>query len=240
MNTSTELRSRRGTIRRSRFAPVAGMVAAASYSFFLLSPMLRPGLPSGQGFISEFEAAGQPFAWLYRLSDVVAGGGTLLLAAALWRQSWQGRQHAAGLLMLALTGSASILDGLSSMGCDPSRDARCALSDQSAGGLLGQLRDVHSQTGLFGFLGAAAGAILLGAAMYAAHPRLGIAQLTLGIAIAGCGLADLGLLLTGRDVGAVERLRTVATSSWFVCLSVVAVREERPDPVRCRPVGELA
>lgn len=226
---------RRGGTGPSRYDPpvglLAGLVAAACYSSFLLSPLLRPGRSDGQGFVSELEAPGQPFAWLFRLSDVAAGLGALLLTVVLWRQLRPARQCAAGLALLALTGVASVLDGLSSMGCDALHDPACVRSEQSVGGLLGQLGALHSDTGLAGFIGAAAGAILIGAATHARRPRLAVIQIAVGVLVAGCGLADLALLLTGRDLGAVERLRTLTTSVWFGGLGVLAGWPARVDPV---------
>lgn len=195
----------------------ASAVAALSYSSFLLAPVLRPGV-SSRGFVSELELTGQPYAWFFRLTDVAAGLGVLLLAACLRRSGERRRQESAGLALLALTGVASILDGISSMGCDPLGNPACARSEQSVGGLLGQLAALHSDTGLAGFAGAAAGAILLGAACYDRRPSLGTAQVLLGVLVAGCGLADVALLLAGRDLGQVERVRTLATSLWFVLL----------------------
>ncbi|MBV9821734.1 MAG: DUF998 domain-containing protein [Actinobacteria bacterium] len=196
----------------------AAALAALCYSSFLLAPVLRPGV-SARGFVSELELAGQPYAWFFRLTDVIAGLGVLLLVGCLRASIGRRRQEIAGRALLALTGAASILDGVSSMGCDPLADPGCARSEQSVGGLLGQLAALHSDTGLVGFAGAAAGAILLGAAWYDRRPSLGLAQILLGVLIAGCGLADMALLLTGRDLGQVERVRTLATSLWFVLLA---------------------
>lgn len=219
--TATSQRLRRpDRISANWLGPVVGVGAGLCYSSFLLAPVLRPGVPN-HGFVSELEFPGQPFAWFFRLTDVVAGLAVLILTLGLAARVRLGRAGTVGLGLLALTGLASVLDGASSMGCDPFHDAACARAEQSVGGLLGQLSALHSDTGLAGFAGAAAGAILLGAKVYDRRPAPGLAQILLGILVAGCGLADLVLLLAGRDLGGVERVRTVATSAWFVVLGML-------------------
>jgi hypothetical protein len=214
------------------------MLAALCYSSFLLAPVLRPGL-ADRGFISELESPGQPFGWLFRLTDVVAGLAVLVLTAALGRRRRLHRSGRVGMLLLALTGLASVLDGASSMRCDPLRNAACAQSEQSVAGLLGQLEALHSDTGLVGFAGAAAGAILIGAASYDRRPFWAIAQLSVGVLIAGCGLVDLLLLLVGRDLGGVERVRTLATSAWFLLLGglLMGTGPSESEPAATRSTG---
>jgi hypothetical protein len=196
------------------------VVAAICYSSFLLSPLT--GGPSGQrGFVSELEAPGTPYAWLYRGSDVAAGLSIVLLAFTLTRWLPRRRQTDLGLLLLALVGLSSILDGATTMRCDPATDAACAHGESSVGGLVSQLSTVHTDTGLIGFFGAAAGAILLGAVSWHQRRLSSTAQLAAGVAIAGCGLLDLVLLLTRRDLGSVERLRILLSSAWFLLLGQV-------------------
>jgi hypothetical protein len=50
------------------------------YSSFLLSPWADAASSASGGFVSELEDPGQPFAWLYRTSDVLAGLGILTAA----------------------------------------------------------------------------------------------------------------------------------------------------------------
>lgn len=85
--------------------------------------------------------------------------------------------------------------------------------------MIGQLTSAHTDTGLIGFAGAGAAAILLGAALMEERVRGSAAQLAVGVAIAVCGLIDLLLLLAHRDLGTVERIRILITSAWFLLLT---------------------
>lgn len=213
----------------ARAVPAAALVAAACYSSFLLSPFTHPGLGAERGFVSELEATGQPYAWLYRTSDVLAGCCVLILALGLRKHLPARRQSMIGLALLGMSGLASILDGLTSMRCDPSTDASCARGEQTVHGLLGQLTAAHTVTGLLGFVGGAAGAIVLGAVLADRGQRRAALHIACGIAIAGCGLADVSLLLADHDPGTVERIRILLTSSWFALLGLVPFASCEPD-----------
>ncbi|HEY5357586.1 MAG TPA: DUF998 domain-containing protein [Streptosporangiaceae bacterium] len=132
----------------TRAGGLAAIVAAVSYSSFLLSPWTHPSGAASRGFISELEAPGQPYAWLYRSSDVLAGAGILVAAWAVG-QLIRGRHWSApAVALLALTGVSSIVDAATSMRCDPAASARCAHSEHTAAGLIGQLTALHTDSGL--------------------------------------------------------------------------------------------
>jgi hypothetical membrane protein len=203
---------------------IAAIIAAVCYSSFLLSPWTHAASPAGNGFVSELEDPGQPFAWLYRTSDVLAGLGVLAAACALYRLIGGRRGSAAAVGLLALTGASSILDAATSMQCDPNTSARCARGEHTALGLLSQLTAVHTDTGLLGFIGSGLGAVVLGAVLgdrWAAWGRLNVAA---GISIASCGLADLILLLMSGSIGTAERARVLLTSAWFLVIGLFLLR----------------
>jgi hypothetical protein len=203
-----------------RAAGIAALLAAACYSSFLLTPWTHAGRASAGGFISELETSGQPYAWLYRGSDIAAGIGILIAAWALHRVIAGHPRSRTGMALLAITGIGSILDGVTSMRCDPNVAAGCIGNEDTVHGLLGELLAVHTDTGLVGFLASVAGAILVGAATVDRWPVWGRVQIAVGIGIAGCGIADLILLLRGADVGAVERSRVLLTSGWLLILGL--------------------
>lgn len=203
---------------------IAAIIAAVCYSSFLLSPWTSPAAPAGNGFISELEDPGQPFAWLYRASDVVAGLGVLVAAWALYRLIGGRRGSAVAAGLLALTGVSSILDAATSMQCDPNTSARCARGEHTAFGLLGQLAAVHTDTGLLGFIGSALGAVVVGAVLGRRWTSWGRLSIAAGISIASCGLADLILLLMSGSIGTTERARVLLTSAWFVLIGLFLLR----------------
>lgn len=197
---------------------LAAWVAALSYSSFLLSPLTSAGMMTGRGFVSELEASGTAYAWLYRSLDVVAGLSIIVLVFLLWRSVGDRRRARVAMILLGLVGLSSIVDGITSMRCNPTLDRVCAAGEGTVSGLFGQLTSVHTDTGLIGFAGAGAAAILLGAVLMEERVRGSVAQLSAGVAIAVCGLVDLLLLLAHRDLGAVERIRILITSAWFLLL----------------------
>lgn len=207
---------------------IAAIIAAACYSSFLLSPWTHARSAAPSGFISELENPGQPFAWLYRGSDILAGLGVLAAAWALRRVVAGHRWPAAGVVLLAVTGASSVLDAATTMPCDPGTSARCAQHQHTASALIGQLLALHADSGLLGFLGSAAGAAVLGAALARRWPGWGRVQLALGIGIASCGLADLMLLLMSDSIGTTERVRVLLTSGWFLAVGLFLLSQAPP------------
>lgn len=218
---------------------VSAVIAALCYSSFLLSPWTDAASSASDGFISELEDPGQPFAWLYRTSDVLAGVGVLIAAWVLWRLVAGRGWAAAGVALFALTGASSVLDAATSMQCDPSTSTQCAQGEHSALGLIGQLLALHTDSGLLGFIGSAAGAAVLGVAMAGRWPAWGRLQIALGIAMASCGLTDIVLLLLASSIGTTERVRVLLTSGWFLVVGLfLAVRATQRDSCRDGPARD--
>jgi hypothetical protein len=211
---------------------ISAIIAAVCYSSFLLSPWTDAASSTSSGFVSELEDPGQPFAWLYRTSDVVAGLGILVAAWVLWRLVACRRWAAIGVALFALTGASSMLDAATSMQCDPSTSAQCARNEHTTFGLISQLLALHTDSGLLGFVGSAAGAAVLGVAVAGRWPRWGRLQIALGIAMASCGLADIVLLLLSSSIGTTERTRVLLTSGWFLVVGLFLAARARSVPAR--------
>jgi hypothetical protein len=206
---------------------ISAIIAAACYSSFLLSPWTDPASSASSGFVSELEDPGQPFAWLFRTSDVVAGLGILVAAWVLWRLVVGRRWAATGVALFALTGASSVLDAVTSMQCDPSTSAQCARNEHTTFGLISQLLALHTDSGLLGFVGSAAGAAVLGVGLAGRWPLWGRWQIALGIAMASCGLADIVLLLLSSSIGTTERTRVLLTSGWFLIIGLFLAARAR-------------
>jgi hypothetical protein len=213
---------------------IAAIVAALCYSSFLLSPWTDAASTASSGFVSELEDPGQPFAWLYRTSDVLAGVGILVAAWALWRLVAGRRWAATGVALLVLTGVGSVLDAATSMQCDPGASAQCAQNEHTAFGLISQLLALHTDSGLLGFVGSAAGAAVVGVAVVRRWPLWGRLQVALGIAMASCGLVDIILLLLSSSIGTTERSRVLLTSGWFLVVGLLLGARTRSRAVRSR------
>ena len=202
----------------------SALFAALTYSSFLLSRWTRPAASRGAAFISELEAPGQPYNWLFRLSDIASGLAIVVTALGVFILFEQQRRAKLVAVLVACVGVGSLIDGTTTMSCTPSVDQRCAAAESTASGLLQQLNQLHTDSGLIGFLSAATGAVLLGMTLMVSSPRWGRLMIATGLTIAATGLLDIFLLLAGADIGTTERLRTLLTSAWLAAIGVVLIR----------------
>ena len=98
-----------------------GLLAAAAYSSWPLGYYLNPKV-GATGYASELAVRGQPYNWVFIISDVLAGALVLVLAWLLYRQfnkrltSW----HKWLLGLFAAFGTLTIFAALLPMSCTPS------------------------------------------------------------------------------------------------------------------------
>ena len=215
--------------RRDRLLPaVAAIVAATAYSSFVFGPVLHSHLPTAHSFVSELEAAGQPYRQFFRATDILSGVLIVAVAAVLARRL--GRPARPGGALIAVMGIASVTDSATRMGCAPSLDAACRAQDSSITGLLSQVFEAHTLSGLAGFLGGSAGMILLGLAQRPRSAPWGRAGVTAGIALAAVGLVDLALLAGDGPFGLAERGRALVVSLWLLGAAVFLIGDARHRP----------
>ncbi|MCL3777018.1 MULTISPECIES: DUF998 domain-containing protein [unclassified Actinomyces] len=97
-----------------------------SYNTWVLAPLLWGGdVPPG--YLSELAADDQPWQWVFRGGDLLAGA-LLLAIAALGVRGWRARLgdwSAAVSLALAASGVGTVADALGNMPCAPTTDAMC-------------------------------------------------------------------------------------------------------------------
>jgi hypothetical membrane protein len=221
--------------RLRRTGPGISLFAALTYSAFLVSRWTSAH--SGQRvFVSELEAAGQPYGWLFRLADIASGLAVLWMSWLVYATLSDNRRASSAGVLVAVLGLSSVVDGCSTMKCLPSTNIRCASAEHSAGGLAGQLADLHTDSGMAGFLGAAIGAVLVGTILLSHRQWLGCLSIAVGLTIATTGLLDLVVLLAGGDIALIERTRIVLTSAWLVVLGL-AVRVPTFIPTRVSGAG---
>lgn len=227
---------RRRQIRAGGFAvlsvvgSVAAWVGAAAYSSFLLAGLAGSHVSASRSLVSELEAAGQPYAAAFRLSDVVSGIAIVLVALVLpGRVGWTGYGRTgygrAGCACLGLLGLTSISDGLTRMPCAPSISAACRARLESGAGVIGEIADPHALSGAVGFAAAVLAMLFVGVALRPRWKRAGGWSIAVGLTVAGIGLVDLPLILLDSAVGVAERARVVLTSCWLVGLGVVLFSE---------------
>lgn len=74
---------------------------------WLLAPSLNPALSTKITFISQYEDAGQPWSWLFRLCDTLAAA---LLGLAVWAIIRKRRAANISLMLLAVIALGSLID----------------------------------------------------------------------------------------------------------------------------------
>jgi len=113
-------------------------------------------------------------------------------------------------------GIATIADGATQMACAPSIDVVCRDQEESVHGLLAQLAQLHTVSGLIGFAAATSAMLLIGTATETRVFRR--FSIGCGLGVAGLGLIDIPLLLTNSVIGLGERGRILLISIWLAGL----------------------
>jgi Protein of unknown function (DUF998) len=211
----------------------SALLAAPTYSSFLLSPWTDPSSSGARTFISELELPGQPWGWLYRLSDIAAGVAIVLTAASLVLLRSRPRLGGVAALLVAC-GFGSILDGATTMHCAGPVTELC--TERSPHALIAQLSVMHTDSGLVGLAAAACGAVVFGRRIAAGQPWCGHVCIGLGIAIAGTALLDLVFLLAEGPLGVSERMRTLLTSAWLLALAGWLARTHQDRRLHAQPI----
>ena len=210
-------------LRRVRaMTGAAAIIAALTYSAFLIGPLWQSRLRIADSFPSELEAAGQPHAMWFRLADAVSGILVVASVYAAYRLCDLGLGWV-GAACIAAVGLASITDALTTMGCAPSLSYACRAKDTTVNGLLSQALEAHTLSGFVGFAGAVVGMVLVGLDLRSRWRSWARASRTLGLVLAAVALADLVLLVTDGPFGYVERARDVVVSLWLVGLAALAL-----------------
>ncbi|TDD95473.1 DUF998 domain-containing protein [Actinomadura rubrisoli] len=107
------------------------VVAAVSYSTFLLEHLLSPDLDVINGYVSELSALDQPFHNVYSGGDLVTGVLTIIVALAALRRTRHRRLATTGWAFLGLFGVCAIGDATFPLDCAPSLETWCALRERS-------------------------------------------------------------------------------------------------------------
>lgn len=114
---------------------VVGLVAAVTYSNWIVAPWLNPRVSVRGSFVSDLGAHGQPHAAVFNSIDALSGIAIVVLAWGLWRHLGAGRLVALGCLALAGFGAGSIAEAVLPLDCAPSLSAACAEREASGHGI---------------------------------------------------------------------------------------------------------
>ena len=110
---------------------VLAVVAAVSYSTFLLENVLSPELDVVNGYVSELSALDQPYHFVYGGGDLVTGVLSIIVSAGTLRKLRRRPLATVGWSFLGLFGVWAIGDATFPLDCAPSLETWCALQERS-------------------------------------------------------------------------------------------------------------
>lgn len=208
---------------------------------------LESRLPSRTSYVSELLAIDQPWSWLLRTSDVVAGITVTVAALLLWRAAGRPARRATRtvrLLTIAMVGGlllfgvGTALDaGLLPMSCATSVSAECAAAE--AAGTVPLHHQLHTVSSTIASLGAFLGPVAL-AILLLLHrwPLTAHARALYGAAAAACAITTVWVLveiagagdspLAGRlGFGMVGWAQRLQVATWSLCLLLIPLLDVR-------------
>lgn len=189
------------------FAALLALIAAITYSTFLLEHFLSPGLDGINGYVSELSAIDQPYHSVYSGGDFITGALAISVAltalTTLRRRPWA----VLGWTCLALFGLCAIGDAVFPLDCAPSLNTRCALLERAE--LVSFSHSFHAVTSsmviIFG-VGALL-ALSIAARRHGWWPALARWGWLLGVTEALLAFSTLATMVLGRWLGIVQRLQ---------------------------------
>lgn len=223
--TGPGARPRRTT---ARIATVLLIAAAVCYTSWPLEFPLDVDASALNGFASELSAADQPWSWLFRLADAVAGL-LALLAGVLATRSSLGRWPRAAYALLAAFGAFTIADASAPLDCALANSAACRAAE--AAGTLSLSHHLHAFTSGFAVAALSMG---VAAALVAARGRIAG-----WIVLPGGGLwlvSVLSQIIVGVQslrhdfhlLGLVQRTGLVATTTLLIGCALLIPAFSRP------------
>jgi Protein of unknown function (DUF998) len=216
------------------FAAVSSLVAAISYSTFVLESWLSPDLDVLNGYVSELSASDQPYHLVYGAGDAITGALVIVVALTALRHLPSGPWWTLGWTCLGLFGAAAVGDALFPLDCAPSLESTCALRERSGHvSFSHQFHAVTSTTVVIFGIGALV-ALSVAARRAGRLPALARWGLPLGLAEALVGCGTLVAMLMGQWLGVVQRVQIV-----ILCTGLLVIaraldtdrRARRRDPV---------
>lgn len=131
------------TRRRATTLMVISIVAGLLYSAWVAEFFLDTGLDPAHSFLSELDAADQPYKEFFGTADLITG---LLLVLAAVLGLWWIRRHrltTVGWIALGIFGIATIADSQLPIECVAENDPGCPVEPS---GLFPQLHHIHALT----------------------------------------------------------------------------------------------
>ncbi|WP_051865321.1 alpha/beta fold hydrolase [Streptosporangium roseum] len=200
-------------------------VAGLCYSAWLPAQFLNPGIGGPDAYVSELAAADQPWSWLVRAADVIAGI-ACLAAVALVPDERPGRWGALGWLGLALLGGMTVLDsGLFPLDCAALSDPVCAAAE--AAGRVSPSHRIHTVTSALASAGAMVSLLALpvSALRRPRWPLIGYGGAVLAVLMAVATVWTLAAIASGAPVGLAQRFQVAVIGLWLLLLGAALWRD---------------
>jgi len=210
-------------------AGALGMIAAISYSSWVLEVFLSPHIDVFDGYASELSARDQPYHLVFSAGDFITGVLTIVIAATALVRLRRRPLAVTGWMFLLSFGVWAIGDSVFSLDCAPSIDTGCALRERAGKvSFSHQFHDVTSSMVIFSGI-AAIFVLSIAARRYGWWPTLARWGRPLAIAQAGLAIATLALMLTGEWLGLVQRVQiTILCLALFVIAWALLAEEPPP------------
>lgn len=200
------------------FVGVLGVVAAVSYSSWVLAAFLNPRIDVFDGYVSELSALDQPYHVVFSGGDLITGVLTIVVAGTALIRLRRRPLAVTGWVCLLLFGVWAIGDAVFSMDCAPSMDTTCALRERA--GQVSFSHQFHDVTSSM-VIGCGIAAILVlsvAARRYGWWPALAHWGWLLATVEAGFAVATLVLMLLGEWLGLAQRVQIT-----ILCLALLVI-----------------
>jgi hypothetical membrane protein len=200
------------------FVGILCLVAAISYSSWVLEAFLSPGIDFLDGYVSELSANDQPYHTVFSGGDFVTGVLTIIVAVTALLRLRRRRLAVVGWISLLVFGIWAIGDAVFSMDCAPSMDTGCALRERAEQvSFSHQFHSVTSSVVIFSGIVSIL-ALSLAARRYGWWPALARWGWVLAVAEACCAIATLVLMLLGQWLGLAQRIQVT-----ILCLALFVI-----------------
>ncbi len=190
-------------------------IGIAFYSVWIISAYLNPKLSIAHSYVSELSVSGQPYAWFFRVTQLL---GSLCLLAYCWLQVKKTRLKRIHIVLAVCTASAAV-NAFFPMICSPYLSRSCLASLDSYN--FGFNQYVHQVTSLITF-----GGLILAQLLAFKMPATGlrrkwhlshfILQVVVSAAIAYISFHG------NHFIGLLQRISLAAFEIWVISLAFMA------------------
>jgi len=203
------------------------LLAAITYSAWLLVLFLPTGLSLVDGYVSELGASGQRFQALFRETDMISGAALMVSAPLLMRvlpSGWGGKIVACSVLVFGLT---VLLGAIFSLDCASSMSELCRQQVES--GEVSPAHHVHVVSSVFADISIFT-AILGAQAVAFGRSRHLLRVVAVIVAVTGLDIVMLDSRGPGHGVGLILEIQLVVVGATMLAVARFFLRKQ-PQPI---------